>query len=150
MTKPVVNVAADVQSFRGKIVADITSGFIVGHDGGAYLEFRFVDGTKAMITVTAGIVGQGQGQQSEGERSIIDTMEELTKDDLVQTCTKCEGTGKLENPGVSANQGSYGTHVVWTSPVDCDACAGHGIITTGIGKTLIEFFQLAKSKGLLS
>lgn len=73
----------------------------------------------------------------------------LTMDDLLPTCVKCEGTGKLDNPLVDNNRGSFGTHLVWASPIDCDICQGHGVMPSETGKVFIEFIKRAKSKGLI-
>ena len=71
---------------------------------------------------------------------------ELKIEDLIIDCTNCEGSGKLENPAMNKNRGGYGTRVVYATPVDCDKCNGKGSILTESGKTLIEFFQIAKNK----
>jgi hypothetical protein len=74
---------------------------------------------------------------------------DLNVDDLLPFCSKCEGSGKMENPAVGKNQGSYGSRVVYASPVDCDACCGKGVIPSDAGASLLEFFQRAKAKHLL-
>lgn len=71
---------------------------------------------------------------------------ELKIEDLIVNCTNCEGTGKLENSAMRQNSGSYGSHLIYATPVDCDKCNGKGAILTESGKTLIEFFQIAKAK----
>lgn len=71
---------------------------------------------------------------------------ELKIEDLIVKCTNCEGTGKLENPAMKQNRGSYGNHLAYATPVNCDKCQGRGSILTESGKTLIEFFQIAKAK----
>jgi DnaJ-class molecular chaperone len=75
----------------------------------------------------------------------------LKIDDLLLECKKCKGSGELEHPDMSRNQGSYGqSRVVWATPVNCDECKGKGLVPTEVGETLLEFLRLAKSKGLLS
>ena len=71
---------------------------------------------------------------------------ELKIEDLMVKCTNCEGTGKLENPALNRNRGSYGSHLVSATPVDCDKCHGKVSVLTESGKTLIEFFRIAKAK----
>lgn len=71
---------------------------------------------------------------------------ELKIEDLIVKCAKCEGTGKLENPAMNQNRGGYGTQLVYATPVDCGNCNGKGVIPTQSGKTLLEFFQIAKAK----
>ncbi len=73
----------------------------------------------------------------------------LNIDDLLPNCKKCIGTGELENPALNQNQGSYGSKLVFASPISCPECNGKGVIPTESGKTLLEFFRLAKSKHLL-
>jgi hypothetical protein len=76
---------------------------------------------------------------------------DLTLDSLLPTCTKCGGEGKLEHPDVSKSQGSFGSrHMVGATPIDCDACQGHGVIPSETGKQLIAFIERARAKGLLS
>jgi DnaJ-class molecular chaperone len=75
---------------------------------------------------------------------------DFSVDDLLPICNKCEGSGNMENPAVNRNQGGYGQHVVWASPVPCDACNGKGVILTKAGEALLEFFRRARSKQLLS
>jgi len=71
---------------------------------------------------------------------------EIKIEDLMMNCTDCEGTGKLENPAMNQNRGSYGNHLVYATPIDCEKCHGKGSILTESGKTLIDFFQIAKAK----
>jgi hypothetical protein len=71
---------------------------------------------------------------------------ELKIEDLMMKCIRCEGAGKLENPAMNRNRGSYGSRLVYATPIDCDKCNGKGSILTESGKTLIEFFQIAKAK----
>jgi len=75
---------------------------------------------------------------------------DFSVDDLLPFCSKCEGTGKIENPVLRQNQGGYGTRTTWATPVDCDECQGRGVIPTKTGEALIKFFDRAKSKRLIS
>lgn len=74
----------------------------------------------------------------------------LRIEELLPECEACGGTGKLENPAMKQrNQGGYGSHLVWASPVDCHYCRGKGVVPTELGETLLEFMRRAKNKGLL-
>jgi DnaJ-class molecular chaperone len=73
---------------------------------------------------------------------------DLSVDDLLPLCSKCEGSGEMENPALRQNRG-YGQNLVWASPVPCDRCNGRGAIPTKAGEALLEFFRRAKSKHLL-
>lgn len=75
---------------------------------------------------------------------------DFSVDDLLPFCTKCEGSGEMENPVIHRNQGGYGQRVVSASPVKCDVCHGKGVIPTETGKALLEFFRRAKNKHLVS
>lgn len=74
---------------------------------------------------------------------------ELKIEDLLPECQNCNGTGNLENPAMKQNQGGFGQRVIFATPIDCNQCNGNGVIVTESGKTLIEFFRLAKSKHLI-
>jgi hypothetical protein len=74
---------------------------------------------------------------------------DFSVDDLLPLCTKCDGTGQMENPNLSQNQGGYGTRVISASPVDCDVCHGKGVIPSRAGESLLEFIRRAKAKRLL-
>jgi hypothetical protein len=74
----------------------------------------------------------------------------LKIEDLLHACKKCRGTGEVENPVLSHNLGSYGqSRPISATPDNCDECGGKGIILTESGKTLLEFFRLAKQKNFL-
>lgn len=73
----------------------------------------------------------------------------MTLEELVGTCPKCGGTGKLENPILQQKSSAYGTRVVDATPVECGDCRGKGVILTGDGTVLTEFFRLLQSKGMI-
>lgn len=71
---------------------------------------------------------------------------EVKLEDLIVKCMNCEGSGQLENPLLNKNRSGYDSHIISATPVDCNKCNGRGLILTQSGKTLIEFFQIAKDK----
>lgn len=76
---------------------------------------------------------------------------DLRVDELLPFCSKCDGTGTMENPALAeSRRGGYGTHLVAATDVSCDECNGCGVSPTEAGKALIEFFQRAKSKRLIT
>ena len=69
---------------------------------------------------------------------------DLTVDDLMQECVKCNGAGEIERK--PERQGGYGTRVVWASPVQCDACSGVGYKLTETGKAIGKLINLLDEK----
>mgnify|MGYP002335902244 CR=1 FL=1 len=71
---------------------------------------------------------------------------EIKMSDLQNKCTKCDGQGMVQNPAMSDRRGTYGTHLISASPVECDGCNGRGFVLTESGDTLLAFLRLANSK----
>jgi DnaJ-class molecular chaperone len=73
---------------------------------------------------------------------------EIKMSDLQNKCEKCDGQGKVESPEMEKRNSGYcqDTHLIYATPVDCDACNGRGLVFTEAGKTLLDFLRLANSK----
>lgn len=74
----------------------------------------------------------------------------LTKDDLIQKCTACDGEGWIYDPPRSRNQGSYGTRPVhFQHKESCGACHMTGEVFTGTGEAIASLVSLMKRHGRL-
>lgn len=71
-------------------------------------------------------------------------------EDLYSECDSCNGQGEVKNPELDQSHGGTGIHVIEPKAIHCKHCNGKGIILTKTGKTLIQFIEKAKNKGLLS
>ena len=72
----------------------------------------------------------------------------LTKDDLIQKCTRCNGEGWIYDPPRQPNQGSYG-RVVMQSKETCGACYSTGEVLTEEGKAIASVISLMRRQGSL-
>lgn len=71
---------------------------------------------------------------------------EIKMSDLQKKCEKCDGQGLVENPAMADRGTGIGTHLVYATPVECNACSGRGFVLTESGSTLLDFLRLANSK----
>lgn len=71
---------------------------------------------------------------------------DIKMSDLQSKCEKCNGQGDVENPAMADRSGSYGSHLISASPVECDACHGRGFVPTESRSTLLDFLRLANSR----
>jgi DnaJ-class molecular chaperone len=74
---------------------------------------------------------------------------EIKLEDLMFDCNTCQGTGEIRNPKLDNNRGGIGMRVVGPLTMPCEMCNGKGVILTESGKTLLSFFQRAKTKMLI-
>ena len=76
---------------------------------------------------------------------------EIKLSDLMSNCEKCDGAGKLENPALANQSGSFGQRrVTWATPVDCATCNGKGVILTESGTVLLNFVQKLRERRFLT
>ena len=73
---------------------------------------------------------------------------DLTKDDLIETCTACKGTGWIEDPPSNPNQGSYGVRrVSMRLKTSCGACRQTGEVFTKMGEAIADVVSLLRRQG---
>ena len=68
----------------------------------------------------------------------------LTVDDVIEMCTKCEGSGQLIAPearGSVTDSGSFHSSPSATTGKSCDRCGGKGQVLTETGRAIAAVVQ---------